>query len=44
MDCFPFLILRMLAYRAEDIGKRLEPRELYNRKDFEESIQYDVRL
>ena len=35
---------RMLAYRAEDISERLEPQELYDRQEFEESIQFDVRL
>ena len=34
---------RMLAYRAEDISERLEPQELYDRQEFEESIQFDVR-
>lgn len=33
---------RMLAYRAEDISERLEPQELYDRQEFEESIQFDV--
>ena len=33
---------RMLAYRAEDISQRLEPQELYDRQEFEESIQFDV--
>lgn len=35
---------RMLAYRAEDISQRLEPQELYDRQEFEESIQFDVSL
>ena len=37
--CF---LYRMLAYRAEDISQRLEPQELYDRQEFEESIQFDV--
>ena len=32
----------MLAYRAEDISERLEPQELYDRQQLEESIQFDV--
>ena len=34
----------MLAYRAEDISQRLEPQELYNRQELEESIQFDVSI
>lgn len=34
----------MLAYRAEDISQRLEPQELYDRQEFEESIQFDVSV
>ena len=33
---------RMLAYRAEDISKRLVPHELYVREELEESVQFDV--
>ena len=36
------ILPRMLAYRAEDISKRLEPQELYVREELEESVQYDV--
>ncbi|CAI8036576.1 Sodium leak channel non-selective protein [Geodia barretti] len=35
-------VLKMLAYRAEDISQRLEPQELYDRQELEESIQFDV--
>ena len=34
----------MLAYRAEDISQRLEPQELYDRQELEESIQFDVSI
>ena len=34
----------MLAYRAEDISQRLEPQELYERQEFEESVQFDVSV
>ena len=33
----------MLAYRAEDISRRLVPQELYVREELEESVQFDVR-
>ena len=33
---------RTIAYRAGDISKRLEPQELYNREELEESVQFDV--
>ena len=32
-----------MAYRAEDISKRLVPHELYIREELEESVQFDVR-
>ena len=41
--CGMLIMCRMLAYRAEDISERLEPQELYDRQEFEESIQFDVR-
>ncbi len=34
---------RMLAYRCEDINKRLEPQELFTRKEQEQTLQLDVR-
>ena len=40
--CVCVCVYRMLAYRAEDISQRLEPQELYDRQEFEESIQFDV--
>ena len=40
--CVCVCVCRMLAYRAEDISERLEPQELYDRQEFEESIQFDV--
>ena len=33
---------RMLAYRCEDINKRLEPQELFTRKEQEQTLQLDV--
>lgn len=35
---------RAVAYRAEDITKRLVPHELYIREELEESVQFDVGL
>lgn len=32
----------MVAYRAENISKRLVPHELYTREELEESVQFDV--
>ena len=32
----------MLAYRCEDINKRLEPQELFTRKEQEQTLQLDV--
>ena len=32
----------MVAYRAEDISKRLVPHELYLREELEQSVQFDV--
>ena len=40
----PSLLLRTVAYRAEDINKRLVPHELYVREELEENVQFDVRL
>ena len=34
----------MVAYRAEDIAKRLVPHELYVREELEESVLFDVRI
>ena len=42
--CLWVPMCRMLAYRAEDISKRLVPHELYNREELEESVQFDVSL
>ena len=33
---------RMLSYRAENIHKRLEPQELYEREEMEEAVQIEV--
>ena len=33
---------RMVAYRVEDISKRLVPHELYVREELEQSVQFDV--
>ena len=32
----------MLAYRCEDINRRLEPQELFTRKEQEQTLQLDV--
>ena len=40
--CHWVSMYRMLAYRAEDISKRLVPHELYVREELEESVQFDV--
>ena len=40
--CLWVSMYRMLAYRAEDISKRLVPHELYVREELEESVQFDV--
>lgn len=42
--CLWVPMCRMLAYRAEDISKRLVPHELYIREELEESVQFDVSL
>ena len=39
---YTFFSYRMLAYRCEDINKRLEPQELFARKELEQTIQLDV--
>ena len=44
IDCYSNLFCRTIAYRAEDISKRLEPQELYNREELEESVQFDVSV
>ena len=41
---FSYCYLRTVAYRAEDISKRLVPHELYVREELEESVQFDVRI
>lgn len=37
-----YFLNRMLAYRCEDIYKRLEPQELFTRKEMEQTLQLDV--
>ena len=44
IDQYSNLFCRTIAYRAEDISKRLEPQELYIREELEESVQFDVSV
>ena len=38
------LKLRLLAYRSEDIYKRLEPQELFTRKELEQTLKIEVNV